>query len=148
MQILSCNIDLVVSRSVNLGVGYKYACKLCTNFAWKSEITKCFDKLKLWHCTWLITFLKELVTPFNSSSSRGKAVLKLNLGTRWRSVVDCTPWQLYPLRYLLNRSLGGLWSQSGHFWRRGKSLAPASGWMLDCLAHSIVTAQTALFRLL
>jgi len=145
---LSCDIYFIVSRSVNLGVGYKYACKLCTNFAQKSEITKCFDKLKLWHYSWLLTFLKELLTPCNSNSSRGKAALRLNLGTRRRSVVDCTLWQLYPLRYLSNRSLGGLWSQSGTFWRREKSLAPTGSWTLDSLAHSVVTALTELFRLL
>jgi hypothetical protein len=57
-------------------------------------------------------------------------------------------WWLYPVGYLLNRSLGGVWSQSGHVWRRVKSLPSAGSEMLDCLAHSVVTALTELYRLL
>jgi len=52
--------------------------------------------------------------------SRGIAPLILNLGTRWRQVVNFAPRHLYPLgnnpRYALNRRLGGSQGQSQPCW--------------------------------
>jgi len=49
----------------------------------------------------------------------GTAPLILNLSTRWRRVVNLSSQPLYPWgkspQHPLNRRLGGLQSQSGHF---------------------------------
>jgi hypothetical protein len=48
------------------------------------------------------------------------APLILNLGTRWRWVVNCTPGRFTPgkeRRYPLNKSLGGPQIRYGCFWR-------------------------------
>jgi len=51
--------------------------------------------------------------------SKGIAPFMLNLSTRWRRVVNLTSQPLYPSgkspQHPLNRRLGGLQSQSGHF---------------------------------
>jgi len=57
----------------------------------------------------------------------------LNLGVKWRSVVSFMPWPFCPPRekspqYLKKRKLCALWSWSGHFRLREKSVAHAKNW--------------------
>ena len=67
------------------------------------------------------------VAPVNDKKtyrwSGGTDALILNLGNRWRWVVNSTPRRTYPregTRYSLNRSLGGPQSRSGSFWEEKK----------------------------
>jgi hypothetical protein len=60
---------------------------------------------------------------------RGRAPLVLNLGSSWRTVVNFTPWPLYPMKerwYPLNRMLGGSQIRSGRFGDE-KNLLPVPG---------------------
>jgi hypothetical protein len=67
----------------------------------------------------------------HTGGSRDIAPLILNLGTRWRWVVNITLWQLCPPpprkepQYPLNRMLGGPKSWCGYSGKREKCLAPS-----------------------
>ena len=71
--------------------------------------------------------------------SRFIALLILNLGDRWRSVINITPRPLYPLevpQYSLNRRLGGPLSWSGRF-EGQENLLPLPGfeaWIVQPVA--------------
>jgi hypothetical protein len=65
------------------------------------------------HLFWQISNIVSVHAMEVCTGSRGIAVLILNLGTRWRWVVNVTPRPLYPwersARYTLKRRLGGLY---------------------------------------
>jgi len=85
--------------------------------------------------------------PYHEDSTGSRGVIPvINLDTRWRWMVNFTPWPLYPHRkslwYAMNRRLGGLQELVWTFWRRGKPVASAGNWNPDHQGYSLVTVLT------
>ena len=87
--------------------------------------------------------------PYNKGmwGSKHMAPLILNLGTRWRQVINFTPQPLYPKRRMPRTQWIGGWEcvkACWMLWRREneKSLAPSWNQTPDHPAHSLVTIPT------
>jgi hypothetical protein len=79
------------------------------------------------------------------TGSRGIASFILNLSTRWRWVVNCTPRLLYRCEEPwdpLNNRMGGLQSRPGCSGRGEKSHVPTSIQKVDHPVCSLVTTLT------
>jgi hypothetical protein len=95
------------------------------------------------------------VAPVNDKKtyrwSGGTDALILNLGNKWRWVVNSTHRRTYPregTRCSLNRRFGGPQSRSGSFWKRKKLLCHTGIRAPNRRARNVVTTPTTLLRVL